>query len=468
MLIRHAEVEGRLLDVRIRGAWIAALEPTLAPEPGETTLDAEGGALLPGLHDHHLHLFALAAAAASLRCGPPDVYTRTQLARALAGAPDGDWIRGIGYHDSVAGALERRALDALEGTRPLRIQQRSGALWLLNSAAIAALGLDAGADHPGVERDTDGRATGRLYRADAWLRERLGPAAPPNLTEVGAQLASYGVTGVSDATPTNGAAELFAFTRALERGELQQRLVVLGRPDLPEPSRPGLTRGAVKLVLAEHDLPGLDALQGEIESAHAGGRTLAIHCVTRSELLLATAAFAAAGARPGDRIEHASVAPGEAVEALAALPLTVVTQPGFVMERGDAYRREVEERDLPWLYRCRGFLEAGVPLGAGTDAPFGSPDPWIAMRAAVDRRTRCGATLGAGERLSPEQALALFSSAPQAPGGAPRRVAPGEPADLLLLDRPWSRARERLEHGLVRATLRDGAPIWMSDAPAQG
>jgi len=464
VLIRRAEVEGRLLDVRIREGRIAALEPTLALEPGEPALDAEGGALLPGLHDHHLHLFALAAAAASLRCGPPEVHTRSQLAHALATAPESDWIRGIGYHDSVAGALERRALDSLTGTRPVRIQQRSGALWLLNSAAIAALGLDAGADHSGVERDANGRATGRLYRADAWLRERLGPAAPPNLAAVGARLASYGVTGVSDATPTNGAVELLAFTRAVERGEFRQQLVVMGRPDLPEPSLPGITRGAVKLVLAEHDLPGLDALQAEIESGHAGGRALAIHCVTRSELLLATAAFAAAGARSGDRIEHASVAPDEAVEALAALPLSVVTQPGFLLERGDAYRREVEARDLPWLYRCRGFLEAGVPLGGGTDAPFGSPDPWLAMQAAVERRTRCGATLGSGERLSPEQALALFSSAPQAPGETPRRVAPGEPADLVLLDRPWSRARERLEHGLVRATLRAGAPIWSRDA----
>jgi predicted amidohydrolase YtcJ len=464
VLIRRAEVDGRLLDVRIRGGRIAALEATLVPETGEPTLDAEGGALLPGLHDHHLHLFALAASATSLRCGPPEVQTRAELARALAGAPPGDWIRGIGYHDSVAGALERGALDALEGTRPLRIQQRSGALWLLNSAAVAALGLDAGADHPGVERDADGRATGRLYRADAWLRERLGPLAPPDLSAVGARLATYGVTGVSDATPTNGAAELAAFTRALARGELRQRLVVMGRPDLPEPSDPGLSRGAVKLVLAENDLPGLDALQGEIESAHAKDRSVAIHCVTRSELLLATAAFAAAGARAGDRIEHASVTPDEALEMLAALPLTVVTQPGFLLERGDAYRREVDARDLPWLYRCRGFLDAGVPLGAGTDAPFGSPDPWLAMQAAVDRRTRCGATLGAGECLSPEQALALFSSAAQAPGGAPRRVAPRQPADLLLLDCPWSRAREHLEHGHVRATLRDGAPIWSRDS----
>ena len=66
------------------------------------------------------------------------------------------------------------------------MQHRSGALWMLNSAACRALGLDAGADAPGVERDGRGRATGRLFRLDAWLRERLGEEALPDLAPVGA------------------------------------------------------------------------------------------------------------------------------------------------------------------------------------------------------------------------------------------------------------------------------------------
>ena len=86
-------------------------------------------------------------------------------------------------------------------------------------------------------------------------------------------------------------------------------------------------------------------------------------------------------------VEHAAVAPPDVASRLAKLSLTVVTQPNFVRERGDAYLADVEPRDRPWLYRGRGLLEASVPLGGGTDAPFGDPDPWAAMRAAVDRRT---------------------------------------------------------------------------------
>jgi predicted amidohydrolase YtcJ len=462
VLITRAEVEGRApLDVRLEGGRIAAIDRDLAPTPGEERLDAAGGALLPGLHDHHLHLFALAAAGASVRCGPPLVRDRAGLARALhAASPAGGWIRGVGYHEAVAGDLDRRALDDLALDCPVRIQHRSGALWVLNSAGVARLGLDAGSDARGVERGADGRATGRLRRLDAWLRERLGPAETPDLAEVSRQLASFGVTGVTDATHGNARAELAAFVVALERGELRQRLVVMGGAELPAPEHPGAERGALKLVLAEHDLPRFDELERSIAQAHAQGRRVAVHCVTRAELVLATAAFAAAGGRPGDRIEHASVAPPEVVERLAELPLTVVTQPHFVRERGDAYAVEVEPADRPWLYRCRGFLEAGVPLGGGTDAPFGDPDPWRAMRAAVERRTEEGLVLGPDEALEPERALGLFTSPAEAPGAAPRRVEIGAAADLCLLDAPWHAARRELSSARARATLREGSLIW--------
>lgn len=465
MLIARAEIDGRgPLDVRIEGVRVAQIGPGLDPRAGEGVLDAAGGALLPGLHDHHLHLLALAAAAASVRCGPPPVDDAAGLACALvearSRAGEGTWIRGVGYHESVAGPIDRRALDVFVADRPLRIQHRSGAQWIVNSAGVAALGLDAGADAPGVERDARGRATGRLFRLDGWLRRRIGAARPPDLADTGRRLSSCGVTGLTDATPDNGAAELQRFVRAVEAGELPQRLVVMGRPDLPLSPRADVVRGAVKVVLHEGDLPSFDELQRWIEEAHAQGRPVAFHCVTRAELVLAATALAAAGARGDDRIEHAAVAPPDALALLAGLPLTVVTQPHFIRERGDAYAREVDAADRPWLYRCRGFLDASVPLGGGTDAPFGDPDPWSAMRAAVDRRTVAGLRLGAQESLTPERALALFTTSPEAPGGRPRRIGPGCVADLCLLDRPWSRARDRLSSGCVAATWRDGALCW--------
>ena len=459
MLIRRAAVEGEIRDVRISGGRIEAIEERLGPRAGEPALDAEGGALLPGLHDHHVHLLALAAALESVPCGPPAVGDRAALAAALR-SPASAYPRGVGYHESVAGALDRADLDVLVPDRPARVQHRSGALWMLNSRAIERLGLDRGIDAPGIERDAAGRATGRLFRLDRWLRAQLTRDEPPDLAAVGRLLARAGVTGVTDATADTDAGALALLEAAVASGALPQRLAVMSGVTLPTPAHRGVARAQVKLVLDESALPSFEALRAAIADAHARGRGVAIHCVGRAELVLAARALTEAGPRADDRLEHAAVAPPALVELVAKTGAAVVTQPHFLEERGDDYLREVDAGDLPWLYRGRAWLDAGVRLAGGTDAPFGAPDPWRAIRAAVSRRTRVGVTLAEAERLAPERALALFLGPLHDPGGAPRRVAPSAPADLCLLDRSWQSAREEPSSAYVRATWRAGRLVY--------
>ena len=463
MLIRNAELYGVVrADVRIRNGLIAAIAPNLRPDPDEPELDAQGAALLPGLHDHHLHLFSLAASRASVLCGPPQVQTAAQLASALnvgAAALDKDstWLRGIGYYEMVAGDIDRDWLDQHGPARPLRMQHRSGRLWLLNSRALQQ--VEVGEGHDPLER-LDGRATGRLYDADDWLRTRMAPQRF-SLHGVSRLLASYGVTGVTDTTPQNSAVTWHDFAAAQARGELLQKLMVMGDASLDGmQSQSSLLRGAHKFHLHEHELPEFDALCADIRRSHHAGRGAAFHCVTRTDLVFALAALREAGVHAGDRIEHASVTPPELLAELAALRLTVVAQPHFIAERGDEYLHDVAAEDQPWLYRLRGLLDAGVPLAGGSDAPFGGPDPWAAMQAAVTRRTCGGRIIGADEALSPEQALALFTAPLDTPGAAPRQLAVGQPADLCLLDRPWAQARDDLADVRVKHTWCDGVCIW--------
>lgn len=458
--IRNAGLRDGRRDVTLSGGVITAIEsPTRAAGAGPE-LDARGGALLPGLHDHHAHLLAWAARQTSVCCGPPAVEEPRALAAALGAArPDAHgWIRGTDYHESIAGELDRERLDDLRGDTPVRIQHRTGAAWFLNSRAVEALGLDDGAAPRGAERDARGRANGRLLRADAWLRERL-PAAPPDLGSVGRELSRFGVTGVTDATASNGAKEWTLVERARSAGLLPQFVHWMGGDETPA-ARDGLPPHPFKLVLDDWDLPTPEELAERIAAAHSGGRPVAIHCVTRAELVAACAALEVAGVLRGDRIEHAFVAPPELVEWLRRLRLTVVIQPGFLHARGDAYLRDVEAADRPWLHRARSLQEAGIPVGAGSDAPFGPADPWLAMQTAVDRRTRSGRSLGPREGMSPEQALALYATPPEDPGGPPRLVEVGARADLCLLAEPWERARLRLRAGLVRATWCAGVLVW--------
>ncbi len=436
LLIRNAEVEGVPgVDVRCRAGTIVEIGKALAAAD-EPILEADGGVLLPGLHDHHLHFFALAAALRSVRCGPPHVGDAAALEEALRLAPGDGWIRGVGYHESVAGRLDRSKLDGLVADRPLRIQHRSGKMWFVNTAAARALGL--GPD-----------SNGRLFRRDRWLGTRVdGDVDVARTTRL---LASRGVTGFTDATPHNDPAA----ARDLVAAAPLQRVIAMGDESLSE--------GALKIMLDDFELPGIDALRTRMAAAHAAGRPVAVHCVTRTELVFALSTLLEAGTLTGDRIEHASVADTAGMELLAQAGVTVVTQPNFIVERGDRYLADVPAGDHAHLYRGQGFLDAGVPLGGGTDAPFGEADPWLAMRAAVTRETHTGSGLGPGEALTPERALALFTTRPQDPGGAPRRARVGEAADLCLLDRPWAAARVALSRDLVAATMLAGKVTFVSE-----
>jgi predicted amidohydrolase YtcJ len=184
-------------------------------------------------------------------------------------------------------------------------------------------------------------------------------------------------------------------------------------------------------------------------------------------VITAVDVLATAGFHRGDRLEHASVLPSDFDGLLAAGGVTVVTQPNFVGERGANYEREVSPEDLACLYRARSLMNAGVRLAAGTDAPFGRPDPWMAMRSAVDRITITGSRLGPEERLSPLAAMRLFMTSLEDPGGAVPTVAVGSSADLCLLDRPLSQALKNLDRGAVRLTIILGRVAYDRESPLQ-
>ncbi|MGW5076963.1 amidohydrolase family protein [Rhodococcus sp. NPDC004095] len=457
LIVTDAEVNGVAgVDVRIEAGRITAVGAGL-PRAGAERIDASGGALIPGLTDHHLHLHAMAADAASVRCGPPAVRTPDQLRAALAAAPTDDhgWVRGVGYFDSVAGDLDAVTLDRLHADRPVRIQHRSGAMWVLNSAAVAATDL-ASADHPGVERDSTGTPTGRVWRADDWLRTRLPVSGPPSLAAIGAELTRFGITSVTDATPDMRPSSQRAIADAMVSGELPQRVHLLGAA-LPETELDSptdrLTVGPYKIVLADSGLPDLDALAGTITTAHATGRPIAVHCVSREALLILLVVLAEVGTIPGDRIEHGALVPRETLRRIHDLGLRVVTQPGFLADRGDDYLRHVEPADQPDLYRCRSLLAAGIPLALSSDAPYGPLDPWRVIAAAVDRLAPTGEVVGADERLTATQALNGYLAPADDPGGPPRRVAVGVAADLVLLHGPLAEALRTPAADAVRRTL---------------
>lgn len=451
---------GRVADIRVSGGRIEAVGPALKVTAADRVLDAAGGGVIPGLHDHHVHLLATAAARRSVDLGTDALSGRARLAAALREAdgrlPAGAWLRAVGYHDAGAGPIDRWVLDGFVGHRPVKIQHRSGHRWTLNSTALEAV-LPLAPEHPGIERDPSGAPTGHLFDMDPVI-DRAGERERPCLGALSERAAGLGVTGFTDATPAEDGDALAALGEAHAAGTLVQRTTVMTGPGADGRCPDGLLLGPVKLMLVDTALPGLDDLGASVAAAHAAGRPVAVHCVTRTQLVLTLAALESAGPFNRDRIEHGALVPAELVAPLRRLGVTVVTNPGFVFDRADDYLAEVDRREHEDLYRCGSLVAAGVPVAAGTDAPFGPDDPWVVIRAAVERRSRTGVLLGPEERLEPRRALSLLLGPGSAPG-SPRRVAPGEPGDLCVLSAPFEEALAELDAGNVAATIVGGEVV---------
>lgn len=192
------------------------------------------------------------------------------------------------------------------------------------------------------------------------------------------------------------------------------------------------------MLLDDHALPDFDDFVDRVGRARTWGRPVAVHCVTAGELALSLAVLTAAGARPGDRIEHGGVIPAGAIPQLRDLGLTVVTQSAFIRERGDRYT-EVEAGEQDDLYRCASLRAAGVPVAQSQTPPTPRPTPgWGSPPAAIDRRSaagrvRRGQTAGPGGGPVAVPGCAGHAAAPPADrdSGRPRRPAglsaPGRP-----------------------------------------
>ena len=454
--VRRAALLGsdQLWDLVIINARISSLQPSVltpdrftthaerSPHADDETvsLDAAGCLVLPGLHDHHLHLFSLAAAMASVDCSPAATPDHASFGRALADATVGadGTVRGFGYYESTAGDLTRELLDTIRADVPVRIQHRSGVAWFLNSAALHR--VDRG-DHP----------DGRLFRVDDGLAFRLrrpGTTTPGiDLRHVSAVLAAHGVTHLTDATPYNSDAALQRLMDQKTTGRILQHLGVMGSPAVHSATI-GVSRPAAKIIIDEARAPSFDSVRTQIMLARAQDLPVAIHLTDRSTTWLALSALHEVGSVQGDRIEHGSVLDHQAVLQCAALGLTVVTNPALAYERARDHAAQTDADDQAHLWRCGSLIDAGVQVLGATDAPYGSADPWASISAAVDR-TAGSQRVGSDRDLTPLEAIGLFLHAPRLNVGMSADLAVTSTTEAELMALIGARRSPAVRHTVV-------------------
>ena len=433
----------------------------------ERVVDCEGRTLVPGFIDSHMHLLAYAASLRDVDCGPGAVRSIADIRRAISDrarhTPDSSWIVGRGYDDSAL--LERRHptrhdLDAATSL-PVRLAHSSGHACVLNSAALAMVGIGAETPDPVdgvIERDDSGEPTGLLLEMDAYLDGRIPRRTRADfeagVRQAGERLAALGVTTVVDATPTNSVERWETFARLRLSGVPLPRITMMaGYDHLDDFIDAGmgygfgdehLRLGHVKIMLtattgALHPQP--DELTAMVARAHAAGFPAAIHAVEAEAVEAAARSIAEARrVRPiafADRIEHCSECPPDVLRQVRRAGVAVSTQPAFVHHRGDRYLAGAPEDVQPWLYAMRSLLDAGVPTAAGSDSPVVEPNPMVGVAAAVTRASRNGRLVAPGQAVTPMEALRAYTLEAARASGLGElagSIEVGKLADFALLD----------------------------------
>jgi len=176
--------------------------------------------------------------------------------------------------------------------------------------------------------------------------------------------------------------------------------------------------------------------------------------------------FAADAELPHCRIEHGGMIPADHVDRIAAVGAWVVTNPGFIHFRGPKY---ADEPGLfSNLYRAKSLKAAGIQMAGATDAPVTPARPLAAMASAISRATIDGLSIASGERLSPSEALALFTrDAARLARLEAGEVEPDRLADLIVLPRnPTELTPAELLSLTVDMTLIGGRTVYERGRPA--
>lgn len=461
--------------VAVRGGRIVAVAAGSDREirelvgPRTEVVELDGGMLLPGFQDAHVH--PLSGGYEQLHC---DLTGERSLAGYLrvigeyaASHPEADWIVGGGWSMDVfpGGTPGRRELDAVVADRPVFLFNRDHHGAWVNSRALALAGIDRHTPDPPhgrIEREPDGEPLGTLQEAAMELVGDLAPKPTRADLEAGlrraqAYLHSLGITAWQDAAVggvLSGEDTLPVYRQAEDRGELTARVVgslwwerdrdeaqlaellerrATTRPDgrVQASTVKIMQDGVVEDFTAALLAPYLDA-HGH-PTGNRGMSFIAPEALKRDVTLLDREGFQVHFHALGDRavrecldaveaarrangpndlrhhLAHLQVVHPDDLPRFRALGAVANCQPLWARNEP-----QMTELTIPFLgpertarqYPFRSLLRHGATLAFGSDWPVSSPDPLAGMHTAVNR-TPAPREAGAGDdgRWSPEPFL---------------------------------------------------------------
>ncbi|MGE0442876.1 MAG: amidohydrolase [Gemmatimonadales bacterium] len=459
-------------------------------------VDLGGATVVPGLADAHYHLAGVGEREMTLNLegtSTKDAFLARVKERVDRARP-GEWVTGRGWIETFWTPPvfpTRQDLDRIAPNNPVILTRADGHASVVNTKALEAAGITRDTPAPdggALNKDASGNLTGMLIDRAQGLVARVVPSETDEEADsaivIGARRSvELGWTQIQNMG--TAWSELARMRRLYADGRLKLRVYESIRG--PSPSTDSLiahgasvgefggrytvrtikvaidgalgSRGALLLQPysddpANHGLLTTDtaAYRDMLARSLAKGIQVETHAIgdggNRLVLDLYEQAFAAvpaagrAVAEPRFRIEHAQIVDPADIPRFKELGVIPSMQPSHAI--GDLYfaPSRLGSSRLKGAYAWKTFIDLGLPVPGGSDAPVERGEPMIEYYAAVARRDIRG---NAGpdslwhpeQKVSREEALKMFTTYAAFAAfeeGKRGSITPGKWADLTILD----------------------------------
>jgi predicted amidohydrolase YtcJ len=454
--------------------------------PETRVIDAQGGMLVPGFIDSHVHFISggFGLASVQLRDARTPEEFIARIKEFAATVPAGTWItEGNWDHEQWGGELPRSEwIDSVTPNHPVWINRLDGHMSLANTAALRAAGVTKATQEVAggeIVRGPDGEPAGVLKDNAMALVNRVVPEPTPEMMDraLGAAMRHVAEHGVTSVHNMGSWAELAAFRRAQDAGQLGTRIyavvplsdweqlrdTVAARGQGDEWLRVGGLKGFVDGSLGSHtaafhepytDAPGdsgllvttPEELYTWTSGADRAGLQVMVHAIGDRANELQLDIFERVARENGTRdrrfrIEHAQhIAPAD-IPRFGELGVIPSIQSYHAIDDGRWAEKTIGPERIKTTYAFRSLLDADARLAFGSDWFVAPAIPLDGIYAAVTRRTLDDRNPGGWvpeQKITVEEALraytidAAYASFEEREKGS---LEPGKLADFVLLDR---------------------------------
>ena len=483
--------------------------------------DAHGMTVTPGFTDSHNHAPGETLLYDVLVGNPFEVEFVTidsiigKLRAKAQTLPPDTWVVGEFFDDTKVKdgrLIDVHDLDKVSTDHPVVVRHRGGHTSFYNSKAFAMAGVtDATPNPPGgtFDKGPEGKLNGRVTDLATGVFQRIGKRetfspdeaarrARDGLAHMSKQFARYGLTSVC-----HEGGDLGALQDIRARGDLKHRVSyeAIG-PVLEAMIRGGMQTGLgdewIRLgATFEHLVDGSfsertmaistpyagvsspyygnltetqEVLNAWVERVHRAGIDVNCHAngdVAIAQVLTAVeraqALFPRRNARP--KITHCTLVNEDLVRRIKAagvVPACVSTYSFYNPDKFKFYGQEM----LKHCMAFRSFLDAGVPVCAGSDFNPGPFSPLMAIQAMVTRTGWNGEIWGANQRITVDEALRIntlngaYATHEETLKGS---IAAGKLADFVVLaDDPHTVDPGKIKDIKIVRTVTGGATMFQA------